>query len=920
MPKPSGPQRKYYPCGPGLISGPSSALAPAGAFADVRGFYSWRDGLYELARPWVQEAAASDNTYGNLTALFQWKSRLFVSDLNSALWRENGTFSGVFAAESGIGANASFQWIYWPPLIDNQNGCLLIGTNSSAGWFKLESVTATSMPAGIPRALDPVLTLAAAGTLLANGQSRAYRVVFGRKDASTGKNVVLGAPSGRMVATATAAQNVTVKCWLPKQITSLTPPYYVQVYASAIIAGNTDDNLQLIYQKDLTAADVGAGFITITDTTPDGWRSTALYTNPAEEGIARANQPPPIAYDSCSWKGCAWAINTRQRYRQTVQMLANPPIYTISAVGVGTGVYTFSGTPDLTGIVAGMTLSVIGDAAANNGTFSITSVNTGAFTITTNNAASVAHAGAGTAVAARLSIGSFNYDASLSAEDVANKRYLVSTSGTAQQNVANTAASLIRVVNLAATGDVYAYYASGPDDAAGLIYLEGRDFASWTGTIATGAVWAGTWNPVLLTTQVPVNDAVPGRVAYSKYLQPEHWAGADYIDVGIPTSSGYRLIPLRDSLIVWKQDGIFRITGNAASGFVPTRIAPGTLPPSTGAQQYMQICSWGDRAYGITSRGLLEITDTNSRIISGPTDDVVGQDDFNAQACGIAYNGVDDTVHLFVAPSLTRSYVYSVQSGTWTQDTSPYGYFLLPAITYDSSAGSYAGMLASISSSSGKHVYVLSVPTQGQTQSALAASVRPYRTESDYQHLVNQTAFDGATHTITATALGTASIAVGSYFLDDNGYPWVVTLAAGPVYTLAVYNHTHVFAFANGRRMMLVPQNAYIEWHPITLGDEGVMKVFTEVEVILDKASLPLAGGTHSITVYNETDATGATQTFTPATLSGTPTNVRMVLPPTLQTCRRLHVRYSHNSPDEYPVVKGLAVTVEAVADGNELT
>lgn len=61
--------------------------------------------------------------------------------------------------------------------------------------------------------------------------------------------------------------------------------------------------------------------------------------------------------------------------------------------------------------------------------------------------------------------------------------------------------------------------------------------------------------------QVSQNDVKPNRVFYSKFLQPEAVPLVNFIDVGAENKAILRIFPLRDSLFVFKEDGLFRISG-----------------------------------------------------------------------------------------------------------------------------------------------------------------------------------------------------------------------------------------------------------------------------------------------------------------------------------------------------------------------
>jgi hypothetical protein len=249
--------------------------------------------------------------------------------------------------------------------------------------------------------------------------------LFGIKDANS--NLILGPPSGRITVTATGAQDVSVKVWMPSAISGAAnaTSYFVQVYRTAVstVSGvDPGEEMQLVYQATLTTTDASNKFITFTDSTTDAIRGAALYASPSQDGIAAANYLPPLCVDTALFKSTAFYANTTQKHSgaAAVARRQQEPAHHLDwrwrnhEVGRQRCVYTFTGSPDLTNIPTDGTakLSVVNcTSAANNGEFPITAVNTGAFTITVTNAAAVTEAGTATARAfpSKLTIAGVNY-------------------------------------------------------------------------------------------------------------------------------------------------------------------------------------------------------------------------------------------------------------------------------------------------------------------------------------------------------------------------------------------------------------------------------------------------------------------------------------------------------------------------------
>jgi hypothetical protein len=189
---------------------------------------------------------------------------------------------------------------------------------SKRGVLKSTSQSAELQPAGLPRALDPSVTMGA-GTIIANGSSRAYRVAWGLRDANN--NLVLGDRSARVLGTASGATQDATLAWpIPPEITT---SHIYQVYATAISTSDPGDIMVLTYENNPTSSQITAGSISYTDTIPDAFRNvgTPLYTNTEQEGAGNGNAQPPLARDVCEFRGHAFYANYTDKQTMTIQLV-----------------------------------------------------------------------------------------------------------------------------------------------------------------------------------------------------------------------------------------------------------------------------------------------------------------------------------------------------------------------------------------------------------------------------------------------------------------------------------------------------------------------------------------------------------------------------------------------------------------------
>jgi hypothetical protein len=168
----------------------------------------------------------------------------------------------------------------------------------------LTDVAGTSAKsAGVARMLDPSYSLAGASGFLDNNYQCAYRCTLQKTDANS--NVVTGYPSQRLWAinAAGGSRNITLTVYLPSSAASGD---VVQFFRTEKVSGvSTDtagDEMALVYQYELVAGDISAGYITFTDSVTDALRGATLYTSPSQEGIGQANAIPPLCKDIALYK------------------------------------------------------------------------------------------------------------------------------------------------------------------------------------------------------------------------------------------------------------------------------------------------------------------------------------------------------------------------------------------------------------------------------------------------------------------------------------------------------------------------------------------------------------------------------------------------------------------------------------------
>jgi hypothetical protein len=236
-----------------------------------------------------------------------WNSELFA--------HYNGTTFAYYNPASGFSSRGSLAApsnATSARFVSSQNKNLYV--TSDAGLKKTDAVATSLYAAGVPKGLTIDLSVAGAGTAVANNMYVTYRYLLGRKDANS--NPVLGGVSGRFTIqnTAGSTQNITARCYIPS---GLDATYYLQLYKcpESTVAATTDE-LQLCYETPLSNTHVSNGYVDVTDITPDALLDATIYTAPTQQGLVNDNTRPPLARCIAEYKNCLFFgdVDAPQRF------------------------------------------------------------------------------------------------------------------------------------------------------------------------------------------------------------------------------------------------------------------------------------------------------------------------------------------------------------------------------------------------------------------------------------------------------------------------------------------------------------------------------------------------------------------------------------------------------------------------------
>jgi len=244
---------------------------------------------------------------------------------------------------------------------------------------------------------------------------------------------------------------------------------------------------------------------------------------------------------------------------------------------------------------------------------------------------------------------------------------------TTAQQIEQMARSLIKVIN-AQDPNVYAYYVSNDATVPGQILLENQNITDPSFYLTVDSTITGQqFNPTIPTTGQSVissNEVRPNRIMFSKLQQPEAVPLANYIDIGPKDREIKRIIPLRDSLFIFKEEGIYRLSGETA----PFSVAPFDFSTQVLAGDTAVILN--NQIYAFSTQGVITVTDTGVSIISRPIENkllsVIKNDgDYKHTSFGVSYE--TDRSYLLCLPSTasdtvaTQAFRYNTFTNAWTR-------------------------------------------------------------------------------------------------------------------------------------------------------------------------------------------------------------------------------------------------------------
>ena len=199
-------------------------------------------------------------------------------------------------------------------------------------------------------------------------------------------------------------------------------------------------------------------------------------------------------------------------------------------------------------------------------------------------------------------------------EVIATGQFQVFTAGDPGSNIANTVASICRVINRLRNRGVTAVSTSDGSSIPGSFSLVST--STLTPVSFSVSAHASAWSPGQVTTVQPKRNL--NVLAFSKLDQPEAVPVLNTYRVGSADQQIYRAIPLRDANFILKADGIWRLTGSSSADFSiqPLDLTVKLVAPETAVALSNSIIA-------LTNQGVVQITDSGVTVLSLDVEDQI---------------------------------------------------------------------------------------------------------------------------------------------------------------------------------------------------------------------------------------------------------------------------------------------------------
>lgn len=398
-------------------------------------------------------------------------------------------------------------------------------------------------------------------------------------------------------------------------------------------------------------------------------------------------------------------------------------------------------------------------------------------------------------------------------ENIGTLTYSLVTSGSPAQNINDTTLSLIRVINQNSTNtSVYAYYLSSTNSLPGQMSIQARTVGTAVFNV-TASAHGAAWSPALPTSGTAVgssNTSTLNGLMYSKAGQPEAVPSQNILYPGSANKRILRIIPVRNSLFILKEDGVFRCTGvagNFAIDTIDTTII--LLAPESAVALSNQV-------FCLTTQGVVSVSDNGGPVLSRPIENQLlqlqgaGLSAFQEYSFGVAYESERQYVLWTISSSSdtfgTQAFIYNTFTKTWTRSTRQQVHGIVTQSTFDNK------------------MYLLNPNSSSISQERKSYTYKDFSDESFANNIVSVSG-----QNITLTEVN--DISVGDLIYQSDTINSLVTAVNFTTSTVTVQDLLNGWTVSSCSVLRGI--SCLIEWLPNTAGNPGYLRHWSETALIL---------------------------------------------------------------------------------------
>jgi hypothetical protein len=703
---------------------------------------------------------------------------------------------------------------------------------SATGVRRMDSPTATVAPlAGVPGPGAVHVELQTSGGWLANDEAVAYRALLMRE---VNGRQLRSAPSGRYgVISDGAARLPVVRIPLPDDAAAgdHLELYRTRTFASASTAFDSGDEMRMAASRVVAAADITAGYMEIEDhTSNDNALGAALYTNATQQGILQGNYRPPKADDVALHQRMLFYGRTFRPHSVVVEASADAALDTMGSFSPS-GDFT-NGSPTVTNVNSFMGLAVgqtVSETWPDEGTLipsgtTIVALDPGASTVTMSANATASVTTQIFVAYDWISVDGQKYWISLATHDPARRIFIA----TKQDGVfiAHAMGSFAGVFseNPPPGRDMYAEYI-GDAQRPGAVRITATDGTGFAIRATKGTDWQPelAHDDDLLESQA---EDRPHRLYFSKPDEPEAVPLGNWVEIGAETKPILRLIPLRDSLLVFKTDGIFRVTGRT-----PRQLAVDPLNVDARLVHRDAVAVLDDRVVAWTTMGIVVISDIAVTRIDTPIQNGLRSittemhralelnENPNVRGAWVAVNVLDGEIMVGAPQAATSGrtqhiWVYNTRTDAWSR--------LIPP----ADAGIISAVVAETGLTLPRTPYVFFPGYRLSDSAGREFGMNTGGPAGDRAMDFATTATVSGASGANATVSGVAPVVGGA--LIQSGAVYVITDVSGSNVTLSRAG------IVNGSAQYGSPYPVTVEWQPFHAGRPDLDKFWRECVLYFD--------------------------------------------------------------------------------------